>query len=123
MIHDIRFFGLSCVTTAKVILKVISCPPAAIRCVMDKQNTLLVMPTGGGKTGCYVVPALMENKIAVVFPLLALLLDQAERMRSHGLSVCYLMTDMEENERKNVTHQLNATLPENNFLLLPLNLY
>ena len=62
---------------------------------MDKQNTLLVMPTGGGKTGCYVVPALMENKIAVVvFPLLALLLDQAERMRSHGLSVCYLMTDM-----------------------------
>lgn len=91
----------------------------AIRCVMDKQNTLLVMLTGGGKTVCYVVPALMENKVSVVvFPLLALLLDQAERMRSHGLNVCYLMTNMEEDERMNVMHQLNADPPEHNFFFV-----
>ena len=67
------------------------------------------MPTGGGKTICYQVPAVMEQKITVViFPLLALLLDQVERLRSRGLNVCYLMSEMAESEKENIFHKLTS---------------
>lgn len=86
---------------------------------MKGQNTLLIMPTGGGKTICYAVPGVMENKVSVVvFPLLALLLDQAERLRRNGLKVCYLMTEMEETERETIIHKLNSNNPEYNFLFV-----
>ena len=66
--------------------------------ISNGQNTLLIMPTGGGKTICYAVPVLMKPKLTmVIFPLLALLLDQVERMRSQGLNVCFFMS---ENVRK-----------------------
>ena len=46
----------------------------AIDSIMQRKNTLLVMPTGGGKTICYAVPALMLDKLTVVvFPLLSLI--------------------------------------------------
>ena len=64
----------------------------AIDSISQGQNTVLVMPTGSGKSLCYAVPALMERRLVVViFPLLALLLDQAERMKSKGL--CMLHDD------------------------------
>ena len=73
------------------------------------------MPTGGGKSICYAVPALMEQKIVVViFPLLALLLDQVERMKSRGLNVYFLMDDM---ERLSYT-KLYFNPPEYNCLFL-----
>ena len=68
------------------------------------------MPTGGGKTICYAIPALMEQKITVViFPLLALLLDQVERMRSQGMNICYFMSDMDPTEKENIMNKLNLT--------------
>ncbi|KAM7434908.1 ATP-dependent DNA helicase RecQ [Porites harrisoni] len=73
------------------------CQQESIHSVLSGQNTLRIMPTGGGKTICHQVPAVMEQKITVViFPLLALLLDQVERLRSRGLNVCYLMSEMAE---------------------------
>ncbi|KAJ7376891.1 hypothetical protein OS493_031770 [Desmophyllum pertusum] len=91
----------------------------AIESVLNGQNTVLIMPTGGGKTICYAVPALMEQKLTVViFPLLALLLDQVERMRSRGLNACYFMSDMDPTEKENVMHKLNFNPPEYNFLFL-----
>ena len=88
----------------------------AIESVLNGHNTLLVMPTGCGKTVCYAVPAVLENKVAVVvFPLLALMLDQAERLRRLSMNVCYLMNDMEENEKENIIHKLNCNPPDYNF--------
>ena len=87
--------------------------------ICQSQNTVLVMPTGDGKSICYAVPALMEQKIVVViFPLLALLLDQVERMKSRGLNVCFLMNDMDEMERQSVIHKLHFNPPEYNCLFL-----
>ena len=75
------------------------------------------MPTGGGKTICYAVPALMKAKVTVViFPLLALLLDQVERMRLQGLNVCYFMSDMEEGDREIANRKLQSNPPEYHFL-------
>ena len=95
------------------------CQQESINSVLSGQNTLLIMPTGGGKTICYAVPAVMEQKITVViFPLLALLLDQVERLRSRGLNVCYLMSEMAQSEKENIFHKLNLNPPEHNFLFV-----
>ena len=77
------------------------------------------MPTGGGKTVCYVVPALLENKVTVViFPLLSLLIDQCHRLRSKGVPVCYLMSEMDQNERDTIFHKLTTSPLEYKFLFL-----
>ncbi|CAB4028713.1 ATP-dependent DNA helicase Q5-like [Paramuricea clavata] len=92
----------------------------AIDSICQWQNTLLIMPTGGGKSLCYAVPVLMEQKlvVVVVFPLLALLFDQFERMKSKGLNVGFLMKDMDEMDRQSVIHKLHSNLPEYNLLFL-----
>ncbi|CAB3990761.1 DNA helicase [Paramuricea clavata] len=91
----------------------------AIDSICQGQNTLLIMPTGCGKSLCYAVPALMEQKlVVVVFPLLALLFDQFERMKSKGLNVGFLMKDMDEMDRQSVIHKLHSNPPEYNLLFL-----
>ena len=56
----------------------------AIQCVLDNRDSLVVMPTGGGKSLCYQVPALCREGVAVVVsPLLALMKDQVD-----GLTAC-----------------------------------
>ena len=75
------------------------------------------MPTGGGKTICYAVPALMKAKVIVVtFPLLTLLLHQVERMRLQGLNVCYFMSDMDEGDSEIAKRKLQSNPPEYHFL-------
>lgn len=93
------------------------CQREAVDSISNGQNTLLIMPTGGGKTICYAVPALMKPKVTIViFPLLALLLDQVERMRSQGLNVCYFMSDMEDADKEIAKRKLQANPPEYHFL-------
>ena len=75
------------------------------------------MPTGGGKTIRYAVPALMKPKVTIViFSLLALLLDQVDRMRLEDLNVCYFMSDMEEADREIAQRKLQFNPPEYYFL-------
>ena len=93
------------------------CQREAVESISNGQNTLLILLTGGGKTICYAVPALRKPKVTVViFPLLALLLDQVERMRLQGLNVCYFMSDMEDADREIAKRKLQSNPPEYHFL-------
>ena len=57
-----------------------------VRAVADGQNTLAIMPTGGGKSLCFQLPALLRTGVTVVVsPLIALMRDQVRALRSMGV--------------------------------------
>ena len=77
--------------------------------VVDGQDALVVMPTGGGKSLCYQLPALVrEGTGIVVSPLIALMKDQVEALRQLGIRAAYLNSSLSRAEQQDVVRQLRA---------------
>ena len=67
--------------------------------VMARRDTLVIMPTGGGKSLTYQVPALlMDGLTVVVSPLIALMKDQVEQLRALGVSAVFLNSSLSSEE-------------------------
>ncbi len=72
-------------------------------------NALLVMPTGGGKSLCYQIPALLrEGTALVVSPLIALMQDQVAALRQRGVRAAFLNASLGAEEKRDVRPRLRA---------------
>jgi len=72
--------------------------------VLNKEDTLVIMPTGGGKSICYQIPAMIFNRLTVVVsPLISLMKDQVEQLAELGVSaVCLNSSISQEEYGKNI---------------------
>src|SRR6185369_10930847 len=62
-----------------------------IETVLAGRDCLVLMPTGGGKSICYQIPALMLDGVTVVIsPLIALMKDQVDALRANGVDAAFL---------------------------------
>ena len=67
--------------------------------VLAGQNVLAVMPTGGGKSLCYQIPALVNNGITVVVsPLISLMKDQVDSLRQNGINAAAINSTIPQEE-------------------------
>jgi ATP-dependent DNA helicase RecQ len=67
--------------------------------VLAHRDTLAVMPTGGGKSLCYQIPALLLDGLTVVVsPLIALMKDQVEQLRAFGVPCLFLNSSLSPQE-------------------------
>jgi len=74
-----------------------------IQSVLDGHDTIVVMPTGGGKSICYQLPALMrEGATVIVSPLIALMKDQVDALHARNLPATFINSsiDFEEQRRR-----------------------
>lgn len=66
-----------------------------IQNVLDGKNSLVVMPTGGGKSICYQIPALcFDGMTLVISPLISLMKDQVDMLRTAGISAAYINSSL-----------------------------
>jgi ATP-dependent DNA helicase RecQ len=82
---------------------------AIVRHVIAGGSGLVLMPTGGGKSLCYQVPALCRPGLAVVIsPLIALMQDQVEALQQLGIAAAALHSGLDADESQQVWRHLNA---------------
>jgi ATP-dependent DNA helicase RecQ len=97
---------------------------AIIEAVLQKKDTFVLMPTGGGKSLCYQIPALVFDGLTVVIsPLIALMKDQVDALRVNGIEAAYLNSTQSYHEQENILESVKSKklkllylAPESNFI-------
>jgi ATP-dependent DNA helicase RecQ len=80
---------------------------AVIRSVLERRNTLAIMPTGAGKSLCYQLPALhLPGTTIIVSPLISLMKDQVDKLREVGLSASQVNSALSEREHEETIERI-----------------
>ena len=73
----------------------------AVQAALEGQDSIVIMPTGSGKSVCFQLPALeLVGTTVVVSPLIALMKDQADALRQRGISVAVLNSTLKAKEER-----------------------
>lgn len=82
---------------------------AIINAAIDGRDALVLMPTGGGKSVCYQIPALVRDGVGVVVsPLIALMADQVAALRQLGVRAAYLNSTLDFQQANEIEAQVRA---------------
>jgi len=82
---------------------------AIVQQLIEGGDALVLMPTGGGKSLCYQIPALVRQGTGIVVsPLIALMQDQVDALREAGVSAAYLNSSLSAEDQREVERQLMA---------------
>lgn len=74
-----------------------------IEAIIDGQDVLTLMPTGGGKSICYQIPALVRSGTAIVIsPLIALMQDQVDALQQLGIKSAFLNSTLHASEQREI---------------------
>jgi ATP-dependent DNA helicase RecQ len=82
---------------------------AAIEAVLKREDCVVLMPTGGGKSLCYQIPALILDGLTVVIsPLIALMKDQVDSLKSNGVEAEFLNSSQTGREQAEVFQKIKS---------------
>lgn len=75
--------------------------------VMERRDSLTVLPTGGGKSLCYQVPAMARDGLAIVVsPLISLMKDQVDSLTNNGVPAAFINSAQTADEKRQVARQI-----------------
>jgi len=78
-----------------------------IRSILDHRDVFAVLPTGGGKSLCYQLPAkILDGTAVVISPLISLMKDQVDALRENGISAAYFNSSLAPEEKAGVYRSL-----------------
>ncbi|CAM4178774.1 DNA helicase RecQ [Pseudoalteromonas ostreae] len=82
-----------------------------INAALNGQDSLVLLPTGGGKSVCYQVPALALSGLTVVIsPLISLMQDQVSQLQALGVKAAYINNSLNRDEQQQIYQQLHKGL-------------
>lgn len=83
----------------------------SMACVLENRDSVVVLPTGGGKSLCYQVPAVCSDGLAIVVsPLIALMKDQVDGLKTCGVPAAFINSSQTSGQRYNVANDVKSGL-------------
>jgi ATP-dependent DNA helicase RecQ len=81
----------------------------SIEATLNNKDSLVLMPTGGGKSICFQIPAIIQDGLCIVVsPLISLMRDQVDKLTDRKIPAAYLNSTLSDKEQQEVKKQMTA---------------